>query len=171
VLRRCAIIALAGAALMAGCTEAGQAGEPASACQASLRADEAKVRTERWDPPTELPDLGEYLEIHWQARAAGDPCDRAPGPTDWRYQGVVKLKPADAKALAEQYDWGAVEASADPNDPDTPAQLWDALKPFVPADVRWRHSRIYDQEEPQIRWRTFYFDPDRAVAWFALYDH
>lgn len=160
-----AVVAVLVAAGVAGCTEAGKAAEPPSACQASVQAGEAKVRTERWDPPAELPDLGDYLEIHWQARAAGDPCDRAPGPTDWVYQGVVKLRPDDARKLAEQYEWGAA------SELDPPGPMWDALKPFVPDGVVWRRSRIYDQEEPQIRWRNLSFDPDRAVAWFALYDH
>ncbi|MFD0584629.1 hypothetical protein [Dactylosporangium darangshiense] len=162
-----AALVVAGAA---GCTEQPGKAENAS-CQASAQADEGNVRTDRWDPPAELPDLGDYVEIHWQRRASGDPCDRAPGPTDWEYQGIVKLRPADAKDLAERYDWSAVGPSPDPNELDTPAQMWDALAPFVPAGVHWRHSKVYDQEEPQARWRRFYFDPEQAVGFFALYDH
>jgi hypothetical protein len=133
------VIVVAGATLLAGCTGPVEAERP-SACQASLQAGEAKVRTERWDPPAELPDLGEYAEIHWQVRAAGEPCGRAPGPTDWLYQGVVQLRPVDAQKLAAQYEWSAVAASPDPNDLDGPAQMWDALKPFVPAGRRSRRS-------------------------------
>ncbi|MGI5236696.1 hypothetical protein [Dactylosporangium sp. CA-139066] len=168
------MIVVVAAALMvgtAGCTgQPGEAQRP-SACEASLQAGEAKVFTDRWDPAAELPDVGEYAEIHWQVRAAGDPCDRAVGPTDWRYQGVLKLRPEDAKVLAGMYDWGAADPSPDPQDLDDPTQMWDALKPFVPAGVHWHNSHFYDEEEPQARWRSFYFDPDLAVAWFAMYDH
>ncbi|MEW2330065.1 hypothetical protein AB0880_19895 [Micromonospora chersina] len=43
----------------------------ARTCQESVQAAEAEVRTDHWDPPENLPDLGDYAEIHWQQRAPG----------------------------------------------------------------------------------------------------
>jgi hypothetical protein len=142
-------------------------------CPASLKADEAKVRTSRWEFPEDLPGIGDYVEIHWQLRAAGNPCARAPGPTDWHYQGVIRLRPEDARALVARYDWQPFEASpsSDTRSFDTPAQAWASLAPFTSAEARWLHSDRYDQQDPQRRWRRVYLDPDRALVFFALYDH
>jgi hypothetical protein len=142
-------------------------------CNRSMEADEAKVRTDRWEPADDIPGLGEYVEIHWQLRAAGDPCSRGPGPTDWQYQGIIHLRPNDAQALAARYDWQPLAPSPSPgvDDLDTPAQVWPSLEPFVPAGARSLHNDSYDEQRPQVHWRRVYLDQDRAVAFFALYDH
>ena len=106
--------------------------------------------TTRWDPPAQLAALGEYVEIHWQARALGDPCSRAPGPTDWSYQGVVKLRPEDARALAAQPGW----------QPATP-EIWPALDEFAPPAADWQ--RADGDQAP-----TIYLDAASAVALFAI---
>jgi hypothetical protein len=139
------------------------------ACADQLKVDESKVRTTRWDPDTDLPDLGLYLDMHWQARALGNPCSRAPGPTDWMYQGVVQLGPEAARSLAGKYEWQAVTGvpSSAPSEP----QVWPALASFVMADAHWMHSDAYDAVPPQSRWRHLYLDPDHAVALFVLQDH
>jgi hypothetical protein len=108
------------------------------ACADQLKADEAKVQTTRWDPANDLPDLGQYLAIHWQARALGNPCSQAPGPTDWMYEGVVQLRPEDARSLAGKYEWQVVTGATSLVSPGP--QVWPALASFVTADVRWMHS-------------------------------
>ncbi len=139
---------------------------PMRGCADQLKVDEAKVRTTRWEDPGDLPALGQYLTIHWQAKALGDPCSRMPGPTDWMYQGIVHLRPSDARSLASGYDWQDLASSAAPE-----PQVWPALAPFVPANAHWLHSDTYDNAEPQSRWRHLYLDPERAIALFVLNDH
>ncbi|MFI5911349.1 hypothetical protein [Dactylosporangium sp. NPDC051541] len=147
------------------------------ACPAQLQADESKVRSDRNWTEMDLPGVGDYAEVHWQLRAAGDPCLRAPGPTDWHYQGVIRLRPEDATALAQGYsDWQSVPVSATPSpggyEWDTPSQMWSALVPFVPVGVSWSHSLSYANTQFQHgRWGDLYLDPDKTVAFFVLYDH
>jgi hypothetical protein len=120
-------------------------------CAEQKAADEAKVRTTRWDPPAQLAELGEYVEIHWQAHALGDPCSRAPGPTDWTYQGVVKLRPEDARTLSARPGW----------QPATP-DVWPALAEFVPASAAWQSADAAGQG------RRIYLDAERGHALFTI---
>ncbi|MFG3423637.1 hypothetical protein [Micromonospora sp. NPDC048063] len=157
--------------LVAGC--GGTAAREAQGCEESIREAEAKVRVDRWDPPEELPGLGDYPEIHWQARALGDPCSRAPGPTDWAYQAVVRLHPQNARELAEQYDFAPIAAD-DPAQHDqgkTPADVWPDLRSHVPAAPRWLHSRSYDEAPPTTRWRVAYLDVEQETVLLMLNDH
>jgi hypothetical protein len=145
-MRRMLLATMAVLATVSACTE------PASTkptCAEQKAADEAKVRTTRWDPPAQLAALGEYVEIHWQAKALGDPCSRAPGPTDWTYQGVVKLRPEDARTLAARPGW----------QPATP-EVWPALAEFVPAGTTWQRA---DGTGP-----TIYLDAANTHALFTL---
>ena len=135
-------------AALGACTE--PAAEKPAACAEQKAADEAKVRTTRWDPPAQLAALGEYVEIHWQARALGDPCSRAPGPTDWSYQGVVKLRPEDARSLAATPGW----------QPATP-EIWPALAGFAPPAANWQ--RADGGQGP-----TIYLDVTNASAVFTI---
>jgi hypothetical protein len=145
-MRRMLLAALVAVAASSACTESSPAGP---GCAAQKAADEAKIHTTRWDPPGQLADLGEYLEIHWQARALGDPCSPAPGPTDWTYQGVVKLRPDDARTLAAKPGW----------QPATP-EVWPALVEFVPAVATWQRG---SGGGPAI-----YLDATSATALFTL---
>ncbi|MEU2662266.1 hypothetical protein [Micromonospora sp. NPDC007220] len=141
-------------------------------CRESVRAEEAKVRTNRWDPPQELPDLGDYLEIHWQVHSlSGEPCGRAPGPVDWAYQGVVRLRPEDARTLAQRYDFVPYAPAAKAPHSGSPADAWPALAPFLPAAPRWLHSRAYDEATPSTRWRTAFLDVEHRTFFFTLNDH
>jgi hypothetical protein len=144
-------------------------GRSSRSCAEQRRDDEATVRTMPWQDADELPDLGAYLEIHWQAHALGNPCSRMPGPTDWIYQGIIRLRPEDASTLAVRYAWQPVTATASPASPGP--LVWPALAPFVTADVHWSRSDAYDLVPPQSRWRQAYLDADRALLLFTLNDH
>ncbi|MFE9690345.1 hypothetical protein [Micromonospora sp. NPDC005806] len=142
-------------------------------CQESVQIAEAKVHTDYWDPPEDLPGLGDYPEIHWQLRASGNPCSRMPGPTDWAYQGVVKLRPEDAWTLAKRYDfvpWASVNPDELPHD-SSPADVWPALGPFLPSESRWLHSRSYNEAAPSPRWRVAFLDVEHQTLLFMLNDH
>ncbi|WP_030486932.1 hypothetical protein [Micromonospora chokoriensis] len=174
------VLAAATTALLAagGCVAAGillLQDSPADvrSCQKSVQAAEAKLRTDRWDPPEELPGLGDYPEIHWQSRALGNPCSLVPGPTDWAYQGVVKLRPEDARALAQQYEfqpYASVNLDELPHS-SSPADAWPALMPFLPAAPRWLYSRSYDEADPSPRWRVGFLDVEHQTLFFLLNDH
>ncbi|MGK5675663.1 hypothetical protein ACSNOB_22810 [Micromonospora sp. URMC 106] len=166
-----AVAVAAAIGLVAGC--GGGPPREAQGCRKSVREAEAKVRADRWDPPEELPDLGDYPEIHWQARALGDPCSRVPGPTDWAYQGVVRLHPQDARRLAERYDFVPLAAGAPAHlgQGKTPADVWPGLQPFVPAGARWLHSRSYDEAPPATRGRVAFLDAEHRTVLFMLNDH
>jgi hypothetical protein len=151
-----AVTAAAAVLWLGGCT----ADDPpdtaqAAQCDEQRKADEAAVRTTRWDPPADVADLGGYAEIHWQARALGDPCSRVPGPTDWVYQGVVRLQPADAQRLAAAPGWEAA----------TP-EVWPGLVAFVPAGAQWR--RAPDNQAGGQPGRQLYLDADHAHALFTI---
>jgi hypothetical protein len=146
-----------------------------NACQDKVDASESKLRTERRWTDRDVPGIGNYRKVHWQVRVLGDPCSRAPGPTDYEYQGIVSLRPADAAALAENYDWEPV-ATAAANAPTDPEQASDldgmppALAEVVPVGVRWQFSSQYAEkvaglaEAPRL-----YLDPEHSVAFFTLH--
>ncbi|MGN9893967.1 hypothetical protein [Micromonospora sp. L31] len=130
-------------------------------CPDQLAADTAEIRTDRGFPAENVPGLGDFLDVHWQVDTEANPCSRGPGPTDWVYQGVVRLRPADARALAAAYPWEP--ATAEP-------AVWPGLSPYLPAGVRWRHSAAYDESAAGSRHLELHLDPDRAVALFRLWD-
>jgi hypothetical protein len=143
-------------------------------CQQTVHTAEAKVRTDRWDPPSDLPELGDYPEIHWQVRIPGSACSRGlPGPTDSAYQGVVKLKPDDAVRLTKQFKFVPFE-SIDPDslvNPNIPAMAWPELQPYLPSDARWLYSQSYNEAGVSPRWRAAFLDPDHQTLLFMLNDH
>ncbi|MFG2007728.1 hypothetical protein ACGFNF_01460 [Micromonospora sp. NPDC048868] len=162
------VVGCVGAAIRAVDNDPGDTPE----CRESVRAEEAKVRTNRWAPPEELPDLGDYPEIHWQVRSlSGEPCGRAPGPVDWAYQGVVRLRPADARTLAQRYGFAPYAPAVPAPQSGSPADAWPALAPFLPAAPRWLHSRAYDEATPSTRWRTAFLDVEHRTLFFTLQDH
>lgn len=97
-------------------------------------------------------------------------------PACWRarYQGLLRLRPQDARALADGYDWQPVAATASPGTYqwDTPAQMWPALAAFSPAEPQWLHSGAYAEAHFQHgRWGDLYLDPAAGFAFFVLQDH
>jgi hypothetical protein len=144
----------------------------AQTCQESVQDAETKVRTDRWDPPADLPDLGDPPEIHWQLRAPGNPCSRMPGPA-FAYQGVVTLRPEDARTLPKRYEfvpWTSVSLDELPHD-SSPADVWPALVPFLPSEPRCLHSRSYNETAPSPRWRVAFLDVEHQTLLFMLHDH
>jgi hypothetical protein len=124
-------------------------------CTAQVQASEAAVRTGRDWTSEDIPGIGDYVEIHWQGKTLGSPCSRVPGPTDWQAEGVLRLRDTDTGGFAT---WTAATV--------TP-KVRDALLPFVPDGVRWRHGGGFPQHVKgnQV---DLYVDPDLAVAWFTV---
>lgn len=123
-------------------------GETVADCQAKLKTSEAVVHTDHHWTDQQVPGIGNYVDIHWQVHALGNPCSRVPGPTDWQYQGLVQLAPSDAAALAKSRDW----------QPSRAPTAWPALAALIPAGTTW--SRAAD----------VYFEPSRAMLFFTLTD-
>lgn len=155
------VAGLCAAALIAGVIVVNRLGDDdaqaGNSCDEQVEADATGVHTTRDWTSTDIPGVGDYVEIHWQADPDGNPCGRAPGPTDWAYEGVLRLRDTDI-------DTGAFAAW--PPATDTPL-VRPALRPFVPEGARWRHGGGYPQ---RVKGRNvdLYVDPDHAVAWFIL---
>jgi hypothetical protein len=143
-------VVLALAAPTAACRpiDPASGGDTEADCRAKLEASAAVVRTDHHWTDQHVPGIGNYVDIHWQARALGNPCSRAPGPTDWQYQGLVQLAAPDAAALAKSRDW----------QPSAAPPAWPALAALIPAGTTW--SRAAD----------VYFEPNRALLLFTLTD-
>ncbi|PGH45119.1 hypothetical protein COO58_12330 [Micromonospora sp. WMMA1996] len=127
-------------------------------CVARVAAEESTVRTDRRWTDREVPGVGAYPEIHWQVDYPSFACSRAPGPTDLRYQGVVRLAPADARALAATYAWTPVTGAA--------PEVWPGLTGHVPDGVRWRRSADHDAAGAAEAW----FAPERSLLLFTAVD-
>jgi hypothetical protein len=161
-------------------------------CRERVRDDSRRVNTERWYSPEELIDLGIYQEIHWQTRTEGE-CDQGATMVNYLYQGVVKLRPEDARTLAKritdvaQNGWlsfpspsspppsspsptGTAQASTGTAVGGVPLVIWTDLLVFVPAGVKWVHSPAYDAAQVPSRKRSLFVDPDLAVAFFSFSD-
>jgi hypothetical protein len=173
---------LTAALVAAGLTLAGCSHAPS--CPEQLAEDEAVVRTTHHLDRQDLPGVGDYVEVHWQADAAGDPCARAPGPTDWHYQDVIVMREADAAALKAAWDWLPVSAATPtpgygiPASPSsghqvnaTPSDIWPTLAEYLPKSAHWMYSGAYDEAGTSSQWRDVYFDPDHAVLLVFSFDH
>jgi hypothetical protein len=96
-------------------------------------------------------------------RALGDPCSRGPGPTDYRYQLVARLRSDDVAILMARYPFAAGSTVHSSGLTDTPADVWPALAPFLPASPNWQHSDDYDEAGSETMWRLAFLDPDHAI--------
>ncbi|MEU8165793.1 hypothetical protein AB0B97_04675 [Micromonospora sp. NPDC049004] len=140
------------------------------ACQESVNASQAKVRTDAWDPPADLPGVGTDPEIHWQVRPLSNPCSFGPGPTDWAYQGVVNLRPEDARVLADQYDF-VPYATLDPDElplSNSPADVWPALASYLPDKPRWQYSSSYSVGSHVAELSAVFLDVEHHTLFFHL---
>ncbi len=156
------VAGLVAVALVAGSIVVDRLGDDdaqdARTCDQPAQTDPTAVRTTREWTSADIPGVGDYVEIHWQSDSPGGAdCSRVPGPTDWEYEGVLRLRDTDV-------DTGAFAAW--PPATDTPL-VRPALKQFVPEGVRWRHGGGYPQRVKN-RNVDLYVDPDHAVAWFIL---
>jgi hypothetical protein len=147
-------VVLALAAPLAGCrttdpsVDGDNTGDQAADCRAKLDASAAVVRTDHRWTDQQVPGIGNYVDIHWQARALGNPCSRVPGPTDWQYQGLVQLATPDVEPLAKSRDW----------QPSGAPPAWAGLAALIPAGTTW--SRAAD----------VYLDHNHALLFFTLTD-
>ena len=171
------------AVLAAGLAIAGCSSGPS--CPEQLKQDESAVRTTHHLDNDDLPGVGDYVEVHWQIRAAGNPCTRAIGPTDWRYQDVIVMREADASALKAAWDWQPVVGATPSPGPlsgsgattvhhqilATPSEIWPALAGYLPKSAQWTQSGAYDEAGHPTQWRDVYFDPDHAILLVFSFDH
>jgi len=159
------------AVLAAGLALAGCSSEPS--CAEQLKQGEAAVWTTHHLDNDDLPGVGDYAEVHWQADAAGNPCSRKLGPTDWRYEDVIVLREADATALKAAWDWQPLTGptpSAAHQILAAPSEVWPTLAGYLPKSARWTHSDAYDEAGNSSQWRDVYFDPDHAILLVFSFD-
>lgn len=94
------------------------------------------VRTDREPIAKRFPQLGDFVEAHWQASTAGTADPRVPGPTDTRIEAVVILRPETLATAVEQYDWSPAPAGWD-------EPLSAELRPFLPDGGTWHVNEQY----------------------------
>jgi hypothetical protein len=158
--------------MAAGLALAGCSSEPS--CAEQVKQNEAAVRTNHHLENDDLPGVGDYVEVHWQIRAAGDPCSRVIGPTDLRYQDVIVMREADAAALKAAWDWQPVTGptpSAAHQVFAAPADIWPALAEYLPKSARWTHSDAYDKAGFSGQNRSAYLDPDHTTLLVFTFDY
>ncbi|HZM75326.1 MAG TPA: hypothetical protein VFC19_06345 [Candidatus Limnocylindrales bacterium] len=124
-------------------------------CSSQVQAFEQTVQVSRKWTEKEIPGIGDYLDIHWLGKPASDPCSRAPGPTDWYYQGFVRLRPQDATALRAAKEWK----------PQAPEQIWPDLMPYAPANPQWLRTSI-----DTLYHGAIHLDPGTGTLFFSLVD-
>jgi hypothetical protein len=166
-----------------------------SDCEKSVAADEAAVHTDHHLTAVDLPGVGDYPQVHWMDHAGSDPC-RGIGPTEWTYQDVIVMQPADARALLDRSDWFVFSStppgSSTPSPPAgqvspypsgtvdpspmlhsgrfQPSQVWPPLAPFLPADPHWLYSLAYDNVGKQSQNRSVYLDVDHSTMLVFTWD-
>jgi hypothetical protein len=151
-------------------------------CRDRMQDYSRQVNTDRWFSPEDLIDLGAYTEIHWQMRTEGQ-CADGFSSVAQVYQGVVRLRPEDAKVAAKRItDTPEPTESPDVSEstpaapapsslaPDgaVPPEIWPDLLPFVPRGVTWVHNQNYDDAQGLQRGRSLYVDAERSVAFFEI---
>lgn len=122
-------------------------------CNHQTQAFEKTVQDSRDWTDQDIPGIGDYLEVHWLGKAASDPCSRAPGPTDWYYQGFIRLRPQDATALQAAKEWV----------PQAPEEIWPALQPYAPAGPHWLSARNDTAYSGRL-----HLDPATGILFFSL---
>jgi hypothetical protein len=130
------------------------AGRQEASCTSGWQAFETTVQDNRKWTEQEIPGIGAYLEVHWLGKALGDPCSRAPGPTDWVYQGFARLRPQDATAFQTARQW---------QQPQYFEEIWPALLPYAPAMPQWLHAHNDSAYSGDL-----YFDPGTGTLFFSL---
>jgi len=122
-------------------------------CTSQVQGFEQTVQDSRKWTEKEIPGIGDYLEVHWLGKPGSDPCSRAPGPTDWYYQGFARLRPQDATALQAAKEWK----------PQAPEQIWPGLLPYAPATPQWLRAR----NDTNFR-GDLHLDPATGTLFFSL---
>lgn len=119
-----------------------------------------EVSTERWEPESDLADLGEYEAIHWT-------CTKFTVP---EYQLVVNLRADDARESGAKIE-ATLQARDPRNRPPADAvnpggvpSVWPALAEWVPSDARWLHDVDYDATLHLAQWRVTYVDVEHTIA-------
>ncbi|MFE2439673.1 hypothetical protein [Streptomyces sp. NPDC059409] len=148
-----AVVALSGCGRHPGVADGAGPREPTAVVSAApaIRRDEEPVRQR-------FPELGDVAGVEWTGEVLGGGRSSAPGPTDVRMSGVVRLTDADASRLSEEYVWQ--------DGPGTPV-VSSLLRPRVPESTRWQTSADFTADVTRGRYSaTFHADFGRRVIVF-----
>lgn len=126
-------------------------------CEEKLALDESRVHTSANWSGRDIFGIGEYPETHWKVDALSNPCSSVPGPDDWRFQGVIKLRPENAATVLAGYrGWRPATPTVHPE-----------LRQFVPADVSWQSAEA-DSGGIVKYSGTVYLATEQALVYFDL---
>ncbi|MFE5602860.1 hypothetical protein ACFQ8O_27190 [Streptomyces coelicoflavus] len=148
-----AVVALAGCGRHPGVADGAGPRESKTAVSAApgIRRDEGPVRQR-------FPELGDVAGVEWTGEVLGSGRSSAPGPTDVRMSGVVRLTDADASRLSEEYVWQ--------DGPGAPV-VSSLLRSRVPRSTRWQTSTDFTADVTRGRYSaTFHADFGRQVIVF-----
>lgn len=148
-----AVVALAGCGRHPGAADGAGSREPEAAVSAApgIRRDEGPVRQR-------FPELGDVAGAEWTGEVLGSGRSSAPGPTDVRMSGVVRLTDADASRLSEEYVWQ--------DGPGAPV-VSSLLRARVPQSTRWQTSADFTAVVTRGRYSAaFHADFGRKVIVF-----
>lgn len=91
------------------------------------------VRTDREPIAKRFPQLGDFVEVHWQGSAAGVDTGGVPGPTDVHIQALVVLRPETLSAAVARYQWKPAPSGWD-------NAVSPQLLPYRPSGGTWQGS-------------------------------
>lgn len=122
------------------------------------------VRTDREPITKRFPQLGDLVEVHWQASTAGAADPRIPGPTDTRIEAVVVLRPPTLVATVERYEWSPAPAGWE-------EVLSAELRPFLPEDGTWHVNGQYAEDVRTSRYSgVVYLDTATCTVFLRVID-
>lgn len=110
------------------------------------------VRTDREPIAKRFPQLGDFVEVHWQGSAAGVDTGGVPGPTDVHIQAFVVLRPATLLAMVASYQWKPAPSGWD-------STVSPQLRAFLPSGGSWQGSDEFARDVRTNRYGgTVYLD-------------
>ena len=140
---RVVLLATTVALAVAGCTP-GTPTERRSA-ERTTTVSAPAVRTDREPITKRFPQLGDFVEVHWQGSAAGVDTGGVPGPTDVHIQALVVLRPDTLTSTVPGHQWTPAPADWD-------APLSAELRPFAPAGGAWQVSERFTADVTTTRY-------------------
>ncbi|MEV0217779.1 hypothetical protein [Micromonospora sp. NPDC050695] len=158
---RAGLLATALVLALAGCSDNAPDDEPTGR---TTSVSPAPVRTDRDPIAKRFPRLGEFVETHWQASAAGADTRGVTGPTDTRIEALVVLRPDTLATIIKGYEW-------QPAPPNWDAPLSAELRPFLPTGGTWQVSEQFAKDVRTAQYNgTVYLDAGSGTVFLRVID-
>ncbi|MFE5023485.1 hypothetical protein ACFRAO_09260 [Streptomyces sp. NPDC056656] len=151
------VAAAASVIALTGCGSGAATSADTSRAAASDSKDGA-LRHDRQPVADRFPELGDFTSVVWASDVLGQDSRGAPGPSDVRMSGVVRLTAAQSEDLRKRYAWHST-----PERPD----VVEHLASHVPQAGEWKDSDDFTEAVTGGRYSaSFSVDFGRGVAVF-----